>query len=61
MGRAPARFSQADRVRVLRAIKQAEYDGHVEITPDGSIIIRQGSGVEPRSDPSAERRVRIRL
>ena len=44
MSRARARFTQADVARVLRAMKSAEFDGHLEIRPDGSMIIRAGKG-----------------
>ena len=55
-----ARFTQSDVTRILRAMKNAEFDGHLEIRPDGTMILRPGKG-EPRSEESAlERWKRLR-
>ena len=41
MGRRPARFTQADLSRAIRAIDQAGADMIVEILPDGTMRIAQ--------------------
>lgn len=52
MPRAPAKFTQADIARVLRAARQAG-GGLVEIRPDGTIIIRPDEAVEIKLEPLA--------
>lgn len=44
MSRTPARFTQADVARTIRAAKQAGAGG-VEIRPDGSILIHLSTKV----------------
>lgn len=39
MSRRPALFTQADLSRALSAMRKSDYDGVVEITPQGSILI----------------------
>lgn len=39
MSRRPALFTQADLSRALAAMRKSDYDGVVEITPKGSILI----------------------
>lgn len=39
MSRRPALFTQADVSRALSAMRKSDYDGVVEITPEGSIRI----------------------
>ena len=39
MSRRPALFTQADLSRALSAMRKSHYDGVVEITPRGSILI----------------------
>jgi hypothetical protein len=50
MSRTPARFTQPDVARALRAAKQAGA-GTVELLPDGTIIIRL---VSEETDAQAE-------
>lgn len=55
-----ARFTQSDVTRILRAMKDAGFDGHLEIRPDGTMIVQPGKGAA-RSDESAlERWKRLR-
>jgi phage I-like protein len=43
MSRTPARFTQADVARALRAAQSAGPAGRVEILPDGTIRLIQGA------------------
>lgn len=52
MPRTPAKFTQADIARVLRAARQVG-GGAVEIRPDGTIIIRADEPVEITAGPLA--------
>lgn len=46
MPRTPARFTQADVARCIRAVKQCEADMRVRLAPDGSIVIEKDVGAE---------------
>lgn len=52
MPRTPAKFTQADIARALRAARQAG-GGAVEIRPDGTIVIRPDDTVEIKLAPLA--------
>lgn len=41
MSRTPARFTQSDIARCIRAVQQCEADMRVRLAPDGSIIIER--------------------
>jgi hypothetical protein len=45
MSRTPARFTQADIARVIRAARQTGA-ATVEVRPDGSILVHLCSGIE---------------
>jgi hypothetical protein len=55
MSRTPARFTQADIARTIRAAKQAGA-GAVEILPDGTIRIRLNSAEDKPEVPVDEER-----
>lgn len=52
MSRTPAKVTQADIARALRAARQAG-GGVVEIKPDGTIVIRPDDAVEITTAPLA--------
>jgi hypothetical protein len=56
MSRTPARFTQADVARSIRAAKQAGA-GAVELKPDGTIRISLNSGDKPEQPMEPEREV----
>ena len=41
MSRTPARFTQADVARCIRAVQQCEADMRVRLVPDGTIFIEK--------------------
>lgn len=47
MGRGPASFSQADVVRALKALKQANAEMAVEIATDGTIRLMPVEAITP--------------
>lgn len=54
MGRRPARFTQADLNRAIRAITRAGANMVVEVLPDGTMRIAPAgskAGERPRSEP----------
>lgn len=58
MSRTPARFTQADVARSIRAAKQAGA-GRVELRPDGTIVIHTDDAEDDRPAPKPlERRLR---
>jgi hypothetical protein len=56
MSRTPARFTQADVARTIRAAKQAGA-GAVELLPDGTIRIRLDGGENPARPVEPDREV----
>lgn len=52
MSRSPARCTQADVARALRAVEQVGYPGVVEIGRDGTIRIVPYALVAPAADPA---------
>ena len=56
MSRTPARFTQADVARSIRAAKQAGA-GAVELLPDGTIRIRLDGGENPPLPVEPDREV----
>jgi hypothetical protein len=52
MSRTPARFTQADVARAIRAAKQAGA-GDVTVEPDGSIVIRLSSASSTHAEGKA--------
>lgn len=50
MSRTPARITQADVARAIRAAKQAGAGG-VEIRPDGTILVLVSPEITPRREP----------
>jgi hypothetical protein len=56
MSRTPARFTQADVARTIRAAKQAGA-GAVELLPDGTIRIRLDGGENPPRPVEPDREV----
>ncbi len=50
MSRTPAKVTQADVARAIRAAKQAGA-GEVEVTPDGRILIRLAPSTAPPAAP----------
>lgn len=56
MSRTPARFTQADVARALKALLASGMPGHIEIKPDGTISIH----VRP-AEPKTEHDDTIRL
>jgi hypothetical protein len=57
----PARFTQADIARALRAVKDAGGDMAVEIAPDGTIRIVPHEPVEPPRRRPLDGRKEIRM
>lgn len=56
MSRTPAKFTQADIARTIRAAKQAG-GGQVELRPDGTIVVKlSGEAVETEGAPLAAQR-----
>jgi hypothetical protein len=54
MSRTPARFTQADVARVIRAAKQAGA-GSIELLPDGTIrIYLAGERADRKCEPESE-------
>jgi hypothetical protein len=56
MSRTPARFTQADVARTIRAAKQAGA-GAVELLPDGTIRIRLDGSEKPAQPVEPDREV----
>lgn len=54
MPRTPARFTQADINRALRAVQQCEINMRVKLLPDGSIVIEKASAVDKLSCSEVE-------
>jgi hypothetical protein len=54
MSRTPARFTQADIARVLRAVAQCGLDAAVELGPDGVIRIVKVGAPTPQVDETRE-------
>jgi hypothetical protein len=51
MSRKPARFTQADVARALKALLASGMPGHIEIKPDGTISIYvRPAGTETEDD-----------
>jgi hypothetical protein len=50
MPRTPARVTQADIARVLRAVKDAGVDMRVEIAPDGTIRLEPADRTQGKVD-----------
>ena len=48
MPRTPAKVTQADIARVLRAVKAAGVDMRVEIAPDGTIRLEPAQTAQPK-------------
>lgn len=61
MPRTPARYTQADIQRVLRAVKAENYSGSVEFMPDGRIIVVPLSGKETPSAANSNPAQKIEL
>lgn len=51
MPRTPAKFTQADIARVIRAVAQARVKAVVEVAPDGTIRVLIGENVQQCSPP----------
>jgi predicted polyphosphate/ATP-dependent NAD kinase len=54
MPRTPAKVTQADVARVLRAVEQTGVDVVVEVLPDGTIRISRKSSEPPKLDNKRE-------
>jgi hypothetical protein len=51
----PARFTQSDLDRILKAAKKAGVDVRVKIEPDGAITVETGKMAEAHSKDSPEK------
>ncbi len=60
MSRTPARFTQADVARAIRAAQQTGA-GMVEIKPDGTICVSLSPQSTPAEDAPVDNEVRVRL
>lgn len=56
MSRTPARFTQADIARAIRAIAQTGEDMQVELRSDGVMLIVRGTAVAKPSKPLESKR-----
>ena len=61
MSRTPARFTQSDIARCIRAVQQCEADMRVKVELDGSIVIERDRGTEAIPDKPVEARAVWRL
>lgn len=57
MPRTPAKFTQADIHRTLRAVQQSGVDMQVKLLPDGSILISKEHVADTALDAKAEFRL----
>jgi hypothetical protein len=52
VSRRPARFTEADIARVLRAVKGSGAPARIEVKPDGTILILTGGHEAPSPSPA---------
>ena len=61
MSRTPAKFTQADIARALKAVQQVGVDMQVRLLPDGSIVIAKGQAPDAIPDQPLDARPEFRL
>lgn len=61
MSRTPAKFTQADIARALKAVQQTGVDMQVRLLPDGSIVIAKGEAADANPSRALDAIAEFRL